>query len=174
MWLFYPAARNNRSKIKKKELKESCQFIRRFIEQLAKEFIERGDYNAYKHGFRAFKLKQQITIGPTQDGTKLVFDDLENVRYLALKESVQDDFITKKIHIVTKGINVERSFRIVFTIGNLLRAAIEQRRVNLKILKNVLPKPQKLSVPIYKLEHLKSIFAVERGQGIVGYKLDIH
>lgn len=174
MWLFYPAARNNLSKIKKKELKESCQFIRRFIEHLAKEFTDRGDYNAYKHGFRAFRIKQQITIGPTQDGKKLVFDDLEGVRYLALKESLQDDSIIKKIRIVTKGINVERSFRIIFTIGNLLRAAMEQRRVNLKILKGILPKPQKLSVPIYKLEHLKSIFAVERGQGIVGYKLDMH
>jgi hypothetical protein len=93
-------------------IQRSCDMIREYLKAIAREFAERGEYNSFKHGLRTMRADtSEITISTAQ-GKKAWSAEALVTTYLTL-QSLRGRGDRRKLRLVAKGIDFERSFRII-------------------------------------------------------------
>jgi hypothetical protein len=86
--------------------------IRKYLKAIALEFAERGEYNSFKHGLRTMRAEaSEVTLFTTQ-GKSLWSAEALVTNYLEL-QTLNGKGNQRKVRMVAKAIDFERSFRII-------------------------------------------------------------
>jgi hypothetical protein len=93
-------------------VEKSCNVIREYLKALAREFAESGEYNSFKHGLRAMRAEASEVTLFTAQGKSLWSAEALVTSYLEL-QTLNAKGNQRKIRMVAKAIDFERSFRIV-------------------------------------------------------------
>jgi hypothetical protein len=72
-WLFFPAMfkRSKDAKMGDIDIDKNIKFIEEYLKLLARDFLDREDYNSYKHGFRGIPLTSVVTITDQETGKQI-------------------------------------------------------------------------------------------------------
>jgi hypothetical protein len=126
-------------------IEHSADFAASYIKELAKDFLDRDDYNSYKHGLRTLAAREfKAALGPVN------WQEEATTTYLTLTKPTETrEAIVRDVCVTIKAIDYVRSKRIIATNTNLMHnlfeikkaQAIERQGVRLGVF------PQEMIVP---------------------------
>lgn len=103
--------------IEKTELEATLKFIREFLGITAKEFSDRDDYNAYKHGLRLFPTITGLHLSNPLTSMQINFPD----SYAILKKK------NKYTHHI-KSFDIDRDIQMIYLCSELITNIITARK----------------------------------------------
>jgi hypothetical protein len=129
------------------EIKESIVAIKYGIKIIAKDFINREEYNCYKHGLRIIPAFKEFMVAQA--------DNLENKFSWNLSDSMSFYNKTKnsnELKLTTKLFDSERDYLMSYFCSNLIFNMIYYRRVSL--CKESI-KEKEIPIPIFGIKEVK-------------------
>lgn len=125
MGIFYQSNFENELKAK---VENSIESIKTTLRIIAREFVNREEYNAYKHGLRIVPSLTQITLVPLDDEIdELNFDLSDSMSFYTKMKDPED------IRVITKIFDSERDHRMTTLCSNLIHQMIFYRRILMKL-----------------------------------------
>ncbi|MES2396320.1 MAG: hypothetical protein V4549_09970 [Bacteroidota bacterium] len=113
------------------EVAESIEAIKYGIKTIAKDFVNREEYNAYKHGLRIIPASSKIMFTEVKTmEVKVEFDLTESMSFY-MKTKYPDE-----LKVITKLFDVERDFQMTYFCSNLIHHLIFYRRIAMKFEKD--------------------------------------
>ncbi len=108
----------------KSEMQDNLKFIKKALVLFAKDFSDRGDYNAYKHSLRTYQSPFRVGIAPTGEEHKgfHIFSQAKDA-FIYLEKG-KDNRVMK----TAKAFDPERDFRMGLLCVDLLSTIIVARR----------------------------------------------
>lgn len=126
-WIFYFVYKTSLSK---EDWEKNLKNIHSLLKLFAKDFSDRGEYNAYKHSLRFYNSPFQLGISETgSDVMQGIGKSEDSIIYLKEKKNDQNNAIN--IRCVTKPFDFERDFRCCLIISSLIKNAINTRKYSL-------------------------------------------
>lgn len=131
-WIFYFIYS---SKMNDKEWKDNLNKIKKLLLLFAKDFTDRGEYNAYKHSLRFYNSSFSMSIGIT--GSKNMHtlgSSNDSITYLEeqkKKESNGQYKSTGRILRITKPFNFERDYSCCIVLYEMIKNIINTRKYSL-------------------------------------------
>lgn len=119
----------NFEKILKEKTIQSINSIKQVLRIIAREFMDREEYNAYKHGLRIMPSITEIMLVPLEFEIENLTFDLRDSMSFYTKMSNRED-----IKIVTKIFDSNRDYRMTYLCSNLIHQLIFYRRIEMKLL----------------------------------------
>jgi len=110
------------------EKKSNFNNIRLFLDIFAKDFTDRGEYNAYKHSLRILPCKTGVTFSYTDEKNKTHSLDLkgnDGFQYLEQHKLKNGDLTIKK---VMKSYDTERDFKMAIVCCQLISNLIKTKK----------------------------------------------
>lgn len=128
-YLFYMGVfnKNNFPDLVFTEINESINAIKYGILIIAKDFVKRDEYNAYKHGIRLIPATSKVSLADTQ--TKKIIVELD------MSDSVSFYHRTNKkdeIKVSTKVFDSERDFQMICFCSNLIHQLVYFRKISIR------------------------------------------
>lgn len=133
VWLrdnLYPSI-NEKHENYEKSIKSSS-FVAKYIQELAKEYMEHEEYNSYKHGLRGFPGRGKLQVIDEQTGEKMDFKEMDIITFLEFQEEHHGNERKLRIKDAVKGYDLERDLRIIRVNSSILLNLFEKKRIDLK------------------------------------------
>jgi hypothetical protein len=129
-----------------KELQQSLLAIQYGIKILAQDFVNREEYNAYKHGLRIIPAIKSFMLADAKTMEIKIKWDLNDSMsfYLPTKDP-------NEINVVTKLFDMDRDYLMTTFCSNLIKHLIFYRRLGLN-LKRDLEKYKQIPIPIFGID----------------------
>lgn len=125
MGIFYQSNFENELKA---QVENSIEAIKTTLRIIAREFVNREEYNAYKHGLRIVPSLTQITLVPMDvEIDELNFDLSDSMSFYTKMKDPED------IRVITKIFDSERDYRMTSLCSNLIHQMIFYRRILMKL-----------------------------------------
>jgi len=117
-WIFY-FIHDLDAWLSKDELKKNKKNIESFLQTFAKDFTDRGEYNAFKHGLRFYNSSSEVSFGeegaiPTSFGKHE-----DTITYLEKYAKDQDEKYMR-VSRVSKSFDFERDYRMCLVAYELI------------------------------------------------------
>lgn len=110
------------------QIKVSLNAIIHGIKLLALDFINKEEYNAYKHGLRIIPSVSHIYFLDAETMEKKIdFDSSDSMSFYIKSKNESE------IKIITKVFDVERDFQMISFCSNLINNLIFYRRISMKL-----------------------------------------
>lgn len=129
-WIFYfvyPL------KLNEDGLKKNFDNIQRLLLHFAKNFSDRGEYNAYKHSLRFYDAGFSLAIGETNSKMFSIGKSENAITYLEEHKKKEGDrvVLTGKVNRTTKPFDFERDYRCCLIIYEMIKNIIHTRKFSL-------------------------------------------
>lgn len=113
------------------EISQSIEAIKYGIRAIAADFINREEYNAYKHGLRLIPSASKLMLADLETmDVKMEWDLSESMSFY-VKTKFPDE-----LKVVTKVFDAERDYQMTYLCSNLINHMIFYRRIAMKFEKD--------------------------------------
>jgi len=152
-FLFYTGIQIERfSKQFEEELIESIEAIKKTIRIMASDFLDRDEYNAYKHGLRLIPSITELSLLNTNTGKKEMTWNLDESMSF-YKQTINPDVLT----VVTKVFDSGRDHQMAYLCSNLIHHLVYFRRIAMGIQKD---KNEKYPITLFGKELVADCFKI--------------
>lgn len=125
------------------KLNESIDAIKFGIRIIAKDFVDRDEYNSYKHGLRLIPVAAEIAFGEPDTFEKIVSWDLKDSMSFYGKTKSKDE-----VKIITKLFDSKRDCQMIIFCSNMISNMIFFRNIALNK-ESVIKKMDKVGIPFF-------------------------
>lgn len=123
-WVFYF---HYPTTLSEEEWEMNIKNIHSLLKMFAKDFSDRGDYNAFKHSLRFYNTPFKMGLSLTgSDKTIVMGNSGDSITYLEEKKNKEND--ESHIYKTTKPFDFERDFRCCLIINDLILNIIKTRK----------------------------------------------
>jgi hypothetical protein len=109
------------------EIKESIEAIKIGIRIIASDFVNRDEYNAYKHGLRLIPSMSKLMIADANNMEVQLEWDISDSMSFYLKTKYPDE-----LKVVTKLFDTERDYQMTYFCSNMIHHMIFFRRLMMR------------------------------------------
>lgn len=131
-WIFYFVYQ---SKMNDSGWKTNLDKIKRLLLMFAKDFFDRGEYNAYKHSLRFYNSSFSMSIGPTgSQNVHTLGASNDSITYLEKQGKKEKDGqykLTGRILRTTKPFDFERDYNCCIAIYEMIKNIVNTRKHSL-------------------------------------------
>jgi hypothetical protein len=132
------------------DINNSIESIKIGIRYIATDFVNRDEYNAYKHGLRIIPVAAKLKIAdPETMEVKMEWDLTDSMSFY-LKTNSEDE-----LTVVTKLFDSERDYQMTFFCSNLIHHLIYYRRLSMNLYSEK-EKNEKVKITIFGKELVKN------------------
>lgn len=129
VWLrqaLYPTYSKEHEKFEQAE--KSTEYVIKYLQRLAREYIEHKEYNSYKHGLHCFAGIQRIQAFGEQTGELYLDSQSDIVEFLEFSKDDPDGHRIK-VNIARKSYDYKRDYRIIQLISAILHNLFNYRSI---------------------------------------------
>ncbi len=144
----------------------SIESIKYGLKIVAKEFIERNEYNSYKHGLRIIPILSKFYLGnPETKETLAEWDLKDSMTYLHFP---RDKNSNVEIEMITVAFNTNRDLGLCIFCAHLIANLILLRRSGLRLAK----KDEKIQILFFKKEEISKINNISVPMSKLHFKIE--
>lgn len=124
-YLFYMGTYNGKFPVEMtKSIDTSINAIKKGITEIAKDFADRNEYNAYKHALRIFPTMESfLAVDPKKQTVIKKFDLKNSVSYFNFNDRKGESSVTTKVY------DSDRDFKMTIFCSNLIYNVITYREI---------------------------------------------
>lgn len=146
-------------------IKESIEAIKYGIRIIATDFINREEYNAYKHGLRIIPSASKFMLADAKTmEVKMEWDISESMSFY-VKTKFPDE-----LKVVTKVFDADRDYQMTYFCSNLINHLIFYRRIAMKFEKDK-EKFEKIPITFFGKEPIENCNKINVGIQDLVYKV---
>lgn len=125
-YIFYPGifSKNKFPPEVFEQIKESIDAIKYGVKIIAKDFVNREEYNAYKHGLRLIPASKKIMLADAKTMDVKIQWDISDSMSFYLKTKYPNE-----LKVVTKLFDFERDYQMTLFCSNMIHAMVFYRRL---------------------------------------------
>lgn len=125
-YIFYFGLARSQSKIPdfSQGLSDSLAAIKEGIRLIAKDFADREEYNAYKHGIRIIPALKELSVFDRETMETHIKWDLQDSMSFFLKTKMEDE-----VKIITKVFDPARDYQMTYFCSNLISNMVYYRKM---------------------------------------------
>ena len=106
------------------KLHASLEAIKQGIRFIARDFVDREEYNCYKHGLRIIPALKELSVVDLNTKEKHITWNLENSMSFFLRTNMDDE-----VKVVTKLFDPERDYQMTYFCSNAISNMVYHRKI---------------------------------------------